>query len=111
MVKLPAYLTGFNSKADGSASIRFSTQELQPQDFAELHGHLNQFGWLAFRENELQDEDIPDEDAAEDKSPSKRMRAVLFVLWNQEGKQGDFESFYRDRMEKLITAVKGKLDA
>lgn len=110
MIKLPAYLTGFNSKADGSASIRFSTQELGPEDFAEMHGHLNQFGWLVFRENDFQDEEIPQEDAEENKTPSRRLRASLYVLWDQSGKQGEFESFYRDRMEKFIEHVKAKLD-
>lgn len=110
MLKLPAYLTGFSSKTDGSAGIRISTQELQAQDFAELQAHLNTFGWFMFSENDIQDEEIPDEDAEENKRPSQRLRAVLYRLWEQAGKSGTFESFYRERMEKLIEHIKGKLD-
>ena len=51
-------------------------------------------------------------EAAEDKTktPSKRLRATLYVLWQQTGEQGDFEVFYREKMEKLIDFVKNKLD-
>ena len=38
------------------------------------------------------------------------MRAVMFVWWKQLGSNGDFEQFYRTKMEKMIEIVKGKLD-
>lgn len=110
MIKLPAYLTGFSSRSDGSAGIRFTTQELSEGDFAGLKKSLNAFGWLIFSENNVQDEEIPDEEAEEDKKPSRRLRASLYVLWEQNGKKGEFESYYREQMEKIITHVKSKLD-
>ena len=51
MIKLPVYLTGFSSKSDGSASLRFNTQELTAEDFGELKRDLNAFGALVFRPN------------------------------------------------------------
>lgn len=111
MIKLPAYLTGFSSKSDGSAGIRFSTQELSAEDFSELSQDLNKFGYLIFKENEVKLEDIPKEDAEDtNRTPSKRLRSVLFVLWKQEGSKGEFESFYREKVEKLIEMIKTKLD-
>lgn len=110
MIKLPAYLSGFSSRTDGSAGIRLTTQELPPEAFSELQGHLNQFGWFMFSENHVQDEEIPDEDAEENKKPSKRLRAVLYRLWEQNGKQGTFETYYREQMDKVIEYIKGKLD-
>lgn len=44
------------------------------------------------------------------KSPSQRLRAVMFVWWEQLGKPEDFEVFYRMKMEDLINFVKRKLD-
>jgi hypothetical protein len=45
------------------------------------------------------------------KSPSARLKAVLFVFWKQEGEpQNDFETFYRIKMESIIDAVKAKLE-
>lgn len=111
-IKIPAYLQGFSSKTDGSASLRFSTQELSADDFALLQKHLNLFGWLLFAESDLKASDIPKEEIHEDenKSPSKRLRATLFVWWKQRNETIDFETFYKKQMEVLIDAVKTKLE-
>ena len=111
MIKIPSYLTGFSSKNDGSAGIRFATQELSDQDFLEIKRHLNAFGWLLFQENPISLDDLPKEQAEDkNKTPSKRLRATLFILWKQEGEKGDFETYYRTKMEKLIEHIKSKLD-
>ena len=111
MIKIPAYLTGFSSKADGSAGLRFTTQELDDDTFLEIKRHHNLYGHLLFKENPFQASDIPTESAEDkNKTPSKRLRAALFVLWRQEGEKGDFEAYYRTKMEKLIDMVKAKLD-
>ena len=112
MIKLPAYFTGFSSKSDGSAGLRFATQEISSETFAELKNNLNTFGWLLFKENDFTIDDIPEEDADENiKSPSKRLRAVIYVLAQQEKiPKAQFESYYREKMDKLINWVKGKLD-
>ena len=111
MIKMPAYLTGFSSKADGSASLRFATQEISGDEFGKLKDNLNEYGWLIFSPNEVRVEDLPVEDAEDkNKTPSKRLRATLFVLWTQKGKSGDFEVYYREQVEKVITHIKEKLD-
>lgn len=110
VIQLPGYLSGFSSRADGSAGLRITTQELTPQDFADLQEVNGQFGTFYFRPNDVQEIDIADEDVEESKKPSQRMRAVLYRLWEQNGKAGTFESYYREQMEKIITHVKGKLD-
>jgi len=111
MIKLPVYFTRFGSKADGSAGLGFNTQELSAADFAILKENLNEYGWLVFRPNEFQEEDIPQQDAEDpEKTPSKRLRAVLFILWQQTGKKGNFEAYYHEQMDKIIEHIKTKLD-
>lgn len=45
------------------------------------------------------------------KSPSQRLRAVLYVNWGQNKKGYDvFEDYYRSMMERIIVHYKGKLD-
>lgn len=111
MIKLPAYLTGFSSKTDGSASLRFATQEVSGEEFGVFKKMLNGYGWLVFQENEVSLDDMPKEMAEDkNKTPSKRLRATLFILWTQEGEKGDFEVYYREKMEKLIDFIKNKLD-
>lgn len=95
MLKLTGYFTGFSSKADGSAGLRFSTQELSADQFAELKRELNNYGHILFKGNEIDLSDIPKEDAEDkEKTPSKRLR----------------EAFYRAQMEKIIEHIKTKLD-
>jgi len=111
MLKLESYLTGFSSKSDGSAGIRFATQELSGEEFSQLKNYLNQFGWLVFSPNPIDLSDLPKEQAEEkDKTPSKRLRAVLYVLYKQKTRNTDFEAFYRDTMNKIIDLYKSKLD-
>lgn len=112
MIKLPAYLDTFSSKADRTAGIRFSTNELADEDFTLLRQHQGLFGWLVFSEEQIQEKDIPKE-ITEDKSksPSKRLRAVLYLYFIQKGgKKERFEEFYSKRLEALIDEYKAKLE-
>ena len=110
MLKLPAYFTGFASKVDGSASLRFTTQEIPAEIFADLKRSHNAFGWLLFSETDIEDTDVPD-DLPDDskKTPAQRLRAVLFAKWKQEGETGDFTTYYRSYVEKIIEHIKSKL--
>ena len=112
MFQVPAILTSFSTRADGGASVRFVTNEISDAEFLILKKSHNQFGYLLFKENPFQPSDIPTE-VAEDasKTSSKRLRATLYVLWQQKGSQSDFEAYYRTQMEKIITHVKTKLDS
>jgi len=100
MIRLPAYFTGFSSKSDGSAGLRFATQELSADDFAELKKHHNAFGWLIFSENK--DEVIPDENAQEDElSASEVLRRRMFVYHKQKGIEIDFNTWRRQQLAVL----------
>lgn len=102
MFKLPGYFTGFSSKSDGSAGLRFSTQELAPDDFANLKRAVNAFGWILFAEAELSEKDIPSEAIEEDGiSASERLRRRMFVYWKQKVNEGDFDLWRRQQMEAL----------
>jgi hypothetical protein len=110
----PATLTGIVPKADGSLSLRFVTeQELTPTEKLTALEFFNSRGWVLFRQNEFKPEDVPTKDAENDetKSPSTRLRNVLFVYWDQKKKnKTDFDTFYRQEMNKIIEVVKDKLE-
>ena len=109
MMKFPAHFVGFGSKADGSAGLRFATQELTSDEFAELKKNLNSFGWLVFDSQEEALE-VPTEKISDDtKKPSVRLRAVLYLLWQQKGGEGDFDAWYRGQVELIIERIKAKL--
>lgn len=110
-VQVPAILTSLALTKDGGMRAGFVTNEITDEEkliLTKLHG---QFGYLLFQPNQFSVDDLPTEQAEDkNKTPSKRLRASLFVLWQQEGKKGDFENFYREKMEKLISFIKDKLD-
>ena len=112
MIQVPAILTGLSTKVDNGVSLRFATNELSATDTLELLKYKGQFGFLLFKENEFKGADIPQEDAEDKtKTPSKRLRAVLYVMSQQRGiPNTKFEEFYREKMEMLIEMVKTKLD-
>jgi len=107
--QVPAFLTGIRRLSDGGLGINFHTNELDDEEMIAINQYFQKFGWLMFRENEFTPEEIPVEDADfEGKSASQRLRAVLFVWWKQKP-EGEFEEFYKKRMEKIISMVKNKL--
>lgn len=92
-------------------SLRFSTQELSVEDKVKAGEFVNQYGWLLFSANEHAENDLPDENAPEIgfKTPSQRLRAVLYILWKQQG-LGEYNHFYLKKMEEIIEHFKTKID-
>jgi hypothetical protein len=93
-------------------SLSFTSNlEFQPHEYEVLAENAGSIGWLLFGQNEFTLEDLPKEQAEDkDKTPSKRLRSVLFILWKQKGSVGDFEVYYREQVEKIITKIKSMLD-
>lgn len=107
----PAILTRVSSRADGGLTLSFATNELELKQKAMALEYHNKFGWLLFKDSQIEQADVPEADPTDEtKSPSQRLRACLFILWTQRGKKGDFEFFYRDQMEKITNKVKACLD-
>ena len=46
----------------------------------------------------------------DNKTQSQRIRSVLFLIWKQQGEQGDFRDFYHAKTEKYINYLKEKLE-
>ena len=112
-------MNGIATKADGTIDGTFNFQEMTPADAAALHMMRGKFGQIAFISQEtpltdaqLDDMEVPDvsPEFKGEKSPSQRLRAVLYLIWKQGGKKTDFELFYRTRMDRIITQLKEKLD-
>lgn len=107
----PAILTRISSRADGGLTLSFATNELELRQKAMALEFHNKFGWLLFKESEIEQTDVPEADPTDEtKSPSQRLRACLFILWKQRGEKETFESFYKFQVEKAIERVKRLLD-
>ena len=113
MLKVPSTIHKIETMSDGGLKLTVYTQELDPTDEAEVMKLKRQLGMFVFSVTEqIKESDIPDVkvEFANDKTPSQRLRNVLFRAWEQDnGGYKDFELYYRNKIEKFIDFVKEKL--
>lgn len=113
-IVLPSQINPPRLRKDGSASISFDTRELSAEEIFTIMSLRHNEGWLCFAPNHEEIE-IPEEKAEiDEKTASQRLRAVLFVWYKQETEKGNFvglfETFKKEKMEKIIETIKSKLD-
>jgi len=117
IVKL-CVLNSVRRKADRSLIMSFET--LTEQSSHELHQLDEMFQQdcviaikpeeTPFLDAEIKDLDSIDMDLEDNtKTPSKRLRNVLYRLYEKED-NGEFKDFYKSQMERIINHFKGKLD-
>jgi len=109
-IETQGIITGVRSKVDGSLGLSMSTPELTSEEKAavmDLQGQNLVCTFVPLDEKNAPKMKVDKE--IETKTPSNRLRNVLYVLWEQEGGKGDFDDFYKRQMEKVIDAYKGKL--
>lgn len=112
---LPATINPPTFRRDGSAKISFETRELTAEETHIILSMRHLEGWLCYQPNP-DDFEIPEEPAQveDEKSASERLRNVMFVWYKQETDAGKFvglfETFRKEKMEKIIEGVKTKLN-
>ena len=117
MLIFPGILESWRSMKDKTLKIVFETQELSGEQAAGINNLLGKFGFIAFKEEPFKEKEKEYIDTLEgdfddqQKTPSKRLRAVLYRNWeqNKEGYE-DFQLYYNFKLEKIITHYKDKLD-
>jgi hypothetical protein len=107
----PAILNVGSPTRDHGMRIRLETQELADEDKLVLLKYDGTFGHFLFKPNEFQEEDIPKGNAdIKGKSPSQRLRSVLYLLHREAGgKPEAFPEYYNAEYEKVINFYKGKI--
>lgn len=113
-ISTPAIIESVGSRKDRSWKVVVGTPEMRPEEGAILMALANQEAYVYFSPKALDEQTLVIPEVAPEfkgeKSPSARLKAALFVLWQQRGKFGDFETFYRTNLDRFIEAVKEKLD-
>jgi len=111
---LPAQIAPPRLRKDGSASISFDTRELSAEEIFTIMSLRQSEGWLCFAPNEAEIEVPTGNVEIGEKTPSERLRAVLFVWYKQETDAGRyvglFDNFRKTKMESIIEGVKSKLN-
>lgn len=116
VITLPVSLNPISRRKDRSVKLSYETRELSPEETLTLMSMEGSEGWLLFapQEAEIDLGDVPN-DKAEigTKTPSERLRSVIFVWYKQSIADlsfvGDFDVFYRTKIESIISGIKTKL--
>lgn len=99
-----------SSQKDGSVAFRVHTAELRASEAGAVMQYHGKACRVLIAPHDVEPDETMEVDAErEHKTPSQRLRSVLFLWFKQEGKIGEFDAFYRHRMEQLIEHVKAKL--
>jgi len=113
--QIPAEISKVVSMAHRSLRLVCDTQEnLTDEQMAKAMGKIGKPGWFTFSVEPVKPEDLlnlpPLTFDRDEKTPSQRLRAVLYRLWEQGGKPTQtFEEWYRIKMEKIIEHLKQQL--
>lgn len=111
---VPATITKITTMADRGLRLQVDTQEITDAELKkqifDLHDKLGFFFFSEAPITEVPLDDLPEIKVEEgEKTPSQRLRNILFVLWEQKKIKESFDIFYRKQIEKLIEKIKEQL--
>lgn len=116
MILIPAILIGYKSRVDKTLVLSFETNEPTPEQITNIALSIQCAGFLAFNKDVFKTAqlEIIEETKADyedkTKTPSKRMRNVLFIAWKQKNEGYErFEDYYKFKMDMFINHVKKQL--
>lgn len=94
---------------DGSVNLNLNTmEEVSKADFALMDDYWQKDGWLAFKTNEFNGDEMPEINATVEGqvSPSKHLQKTLFALhMARGGKSETFNDFYLKTMAKITRDI------
>ena len=116
MIILPAQIEGLTSRKDKTIKVTFGTQEMSPNDAAQVFQLNQRFCYIAIKEEPFQQDELDNIDSIKtdleiNKTPSQRLRGILYVSYQQDNEGfKDFMIYYVSKMDKLCEHFKSKLD-
>lgn len=114
-VTLSTVITDYKKLKDRSFKLTIQTSELTPEQLLWIDQLTNVASYTTIGLNPVSFDEIKDDlpkvldKEVKTKSPSQRLRGVLYRLWEMD-RQWEFEQFYDSMMEKIIDHYKSKLD-
>lgn len=116
MLIIISELENISTRRDRTWKLVFGTQELAPDQVAELSRAQNKAVYLALKIDEFKTAETEILESMESgyeergKTQSQRIRAVLFKLYTQNNEGfTSFENYYQVKTEKYIEYLKGKI--
>lgn len=108
---------GIATRQDTTITIKFATQELNDSDTSKLFYFRNKYVKLLLSDTKITEIEagLVDETAITSgkkaNSPSKRLRAVMFRMHQDQRITAPFEEWYNNEIERLIIHYKDSLNA
>lgn len=111
---LDGCLEGLTTRTDNSVVLKFSTQELDSSKAGELFQLRNKYCKVLISDSNISTLEAELVDGAKlvgekKKTPSQRLRAVLFRLHEQSGLQTPFDDYYTSEIGRIVEHFKTKL--
>jgi len=114
MVILNTIIDKIETLKDNSIKIVLETQEIEGKEALELFSLRNKYIYTFLKETPFEKDELdikePMKEFKTDKTPSQRLRSVLYVYWNEKKPTSDFETFYKSKMSELTEYIKSKLN-
>jgi hypothetical protein len=117
---VPIYISGIiespQGLKDGTMKFTVRCNELSPDKVGQLFILNQRFAYVALKEEAFKNEEKELLEGLQNnevigKTPSQRLRSVLFLCWknNNEGFQS-YEQYYNSKMEQILNHFKSKID-
>lgn len=101
-------ITGVRAKVDGSLGISLSTPELSPENKAVFMSWMNRDLEMLLQTDASAGAVQHISGRVGTQTPSQRLRAAIFKLWQTSGGSESFDGFYVAQMERLIATIDGQ---
>lgn len=111
---IAAMVESITTRKDRSVKVVIGTQELNPSEAGQLFQYMNQLVTVYISPAAIDNREIDQIDKLEpelnNKSQSQRIRAVLYLLFQQNAEGfKSFDEYYKSKTEKFIEHLKSKL--
>lgn len=116
MILLPSQVEAIASRKDKTIKLTLGTQELSPNQAAELFNLNQQFCYVAIKPEPFMKDETDligslKTDLENSKTPSQRLRGILYLNYQQDNKgYKDFATYYISEIERICEHYKNKLD-
>lgn len=109
-LRFEGIVTSIRSRVDGSLGLGIVTPELLTEEKVALMDLQNLLAEMIIMPKDEKDVDMLEaRKELVHKSPSQRLRSVIFLLWKQADGELPFEVYYSTKMEQIIDHLKSKL--
>jgi len=112
---LEATIEKISTRADNTVTIGLGSQEIDPTNGAALFSLRNKFVKVLISDSNITtlEAELVDNSqvvGVKKKTPSARLRAVLFRVWEKAEGTVEFNDFYENELNKIIEHYKTKLE-